>query len=272
MSGLLRAVRALASLAAAGLLVATTAPASTPAARVRPEPAAPDGFVVLEWVDRTILQDMRYATAHNFTGTRVDGYEQPLCLLTRPAAEALRRAQAGLLARGYALKVYDCYRPRRAVDHFARWAGDLDDQRMKGEFYPRVDKSRLFADGYIAARSGHSRGSTVDLTLVKLPAVPARPYLPGERLVACDAPRAERFPDDSVDMGTGYDCFDPRAHTDDPRIQGVARAHRRLLRRVLAAEGFVNLPEEWWHFTLAPEPFPGTYFGFPVAWRSVAGP
>ncbi|CAM5378609.1 TIM-barrel domain-containing protein [Streptomyces narbonensis] len=150
-------------------------------------------------------------------------------------------------------------------------AKDLEDERMKGEFYPLVDKSRLFADGYIAEKSGHSRGSTVDLTIVRLPAVPTRAYVPGEALTECYAPRVERFPDNSVDMGTGYDCFDTRSHTDDPRIQGAQRANRQLLKGVLAEQGFVNLPEEWWHFTFKPEPFPGTFFDFPVARRSVAG-
>ncbi|MFF5428371.1 MULTISPECIES: M15 family metallopeptidase [unclassified Streptomyces] len=266
-----RALRTLAVTASAGLLALTGAAVSAPPARAVPEPKAPSGFVALDAVDRTILQEMRYTTAHNFVGEPVDGYRQPVCLLTRPAAEALHRAQRRLLPRGYTLKVYDCYRPQRAVDHFVRWAKDLGDERMKGEFYPLVEKSRLFADGYIAERSGHSRGSTVDLTLVRLPAAPTRRYVPGEPLVACFAPRAERFPDNSVDMGTGYDCFDTRSHTDDPRATGEQRANRQLLKGVLAEQGFVNLPEEWWHFTFRPEPYPSTYFDFPVARRSVAG-
>ncbi len=225
--------------------------------------------MTLRSVDPTVLQDMRYTTEHNFVGRPVEGYRQPVCLLTRPAAEALGRAQAGLLRRGYALKVYDCYRPQRAVDHFVRWAEDLADERTKAEFYPRVEKARLFADGYIAARSGHSRGSTVDVTLVRLPYVPARPYAPGRPAVDCAAPPGQRVPDGSVDMGTAFDCFDPLSRTDDPRIQGEARAHRDLLRAALSAQGFVNLPEEWWHFTYRPEPFPDTYFDFPVARRSV---
>ncbi|QEV11212.1 D-alanyl-D-alanine dipeptidase [Streptomyces fradiae ATCC 10745 = DSM 40063] len=228
------------------------------------EGAGAGTFVELRAVDPTVLQEMRYATAHTFVGTPVDGYRAPVCLLTRPAARALHRAQARLLRRGLSLKVYDCYRPQRAVDHFVRWARDPADQRMKAAFYPRVDKARLFADGYVAERSGHSRGSTVDVTLVRLPREPARPYVPGEPLVDCTAPREARFPDDSVDMGTAFDCFDPLSHTDDPRVRGAARANRDLLRGVLAAEGFVNLPEEWWHFTYRPEPFPDTYFDFPV--------
>lgn len=214
---------------------------------------------------------MRYATPHTFLGVPVTGYREPVCLLTRSAAAALHRAQARLLRQGYSLKVYDCYRPQRAVDHFVRWAKDPADQRMKREFYPRVGKERLFEDGYIAERSGHSRGSTVDVTLVRLPARPARPYVPGERLVPCYAGREERFPDNSLDMGTGFDCFDTLAHTDDPRVRGARRANRDRLRAALEAQGFVNLPEEWWHFTYRPESFPDRYFDFPVARRSVAG-
>ncbi|WP_405678950.1 M15 family metallopeptidase [Streptomyces sp. NBC_01511] len=232
---------------------------------------APEEFVALPTVAPTIIHDMRYLTPHNFMGERVDGYDQPLCILTRPAARALARAQWKLLLKGYSLKVYDCYRPQRAVDHFVRWAKDLQDERMKPEFYPQVDKSRLFADGYIAEKSGHSRGSTVDLTIVELPARPTRPYVPGERLMPCYAPQGERFRDNSIDMGTGYDCFDTLSHTDDPRVQGEQRANRQLLKSTLADVGFTNLPEEWWHFTHKPEVFPDTYFDFPVSWRAVAG-
>lgn len=242
-----------------------------PTARAQPEPGpaeagrtAPPGFVSLHAVAPSIRQDIRYFTRHNFTGERVDGYRAPVCLLTADAAHALQRAQQGFLRRGYTLKVYDCYRPQRAVDHFVRWAADPADARMRREFFPEVDKSRLFEDGYLMAKSGHSRGSTVDLTLVPLPAPPARPYLPGEPLVSCFAPHGKRFPDDSVDMGTGYDCFDPRAHTLDPRVRGEPRAHRLLLRRGLARAGFVNYPHEWWHYTYQPETFPHTYFDFPV--------
>ncbi|MEV6581873.1 M15 family metallopeptidase [Streptomyces sp. NPDC051582] len=242
----------------------------TPVAHAAPASKAPADFVALSSVDPSILQDMRYATKVNFIGRRIDGYREPLCILTEPAAEALHRAQAELLPRGYSLKVYDCYRPQRAVDHFVRWANDLDDERMKAEFYPRVAKDRLFADGYIAEKSGHSRGSTVDLTIVRLGSSgaaggSARPVPP------CYAPQGERRPDDSVDMGTGFDCFDTLAHTDDPRIQGVQRANRQFLKGTLAGQGFVNLPEEWWHFTYKPEAYPDTYFDFPVARRSVAG-
>ncbi|WP_267090423.1 M15 family metallopeptidase [Streptomyces sp. NBC_00249] len=199
------------------------------------------GFVALRDLDPSIGEDVRYAGPRNFTGSRVDGYEEPVCLLARPAAEALRRAQRELLRSGYSLKVYDCYRPQRAVDRFVRWAGEPDDPAVKAEYYPDVDKARLIPEGYIAARSSHSRGSTVDVTLVRLPV------------------RRE------VDMGTPFDFFGPLSHTDDPRVSGAARENRRLLVRVLGGQGFVNLPEEWWHFTLRPEAFPDTAFDVPVS-------
>ncbi|MFD8572471.1 M15 family metallopeptidase [Streptomyces sp. NPDC057694] len=262
------ALRKLVALTAAALLGTAAAPS---VAQATPDPKAPKEFVALHDVDPTIVQEIRYFTAHNFVGEPIDGYKKPMCILTRPAAEALHKAQAGLLKRGYSLKVYDCYRPQRAVDHFVRWAEDLDAEQMKAEFYPQVDKTRLFADGYIAEKSGHSRGSTVDLTVVKLPVLPTRPYLPGEPLKACYGPQKDRFPDNSVDMGTGFDCFDTLAHTDDPRIEGVQRTNRDLLRNALSGQGFVNLPEEWWHFTYKPELFPDTYFDFPLSRRSLTG-
>ncbi|MEU9188725.1 M15 family metallopeptidase [Streptomyces sp. NPDC048484] len=268
MRRLTTAVRGLVTAFAALLAVASgNATASATAG-----PKAPDDFVALASVDPTIIEEIRYFTPHNFVGERIDGYRQPLCILTRPAAEALHAAQQQLLPQGYSLKVYDCYRPQRAVDHFVRWAEDLDDQTMKGEFYPEVDKTRLFEDGYIAEKSGHSRGSTMDLTLVKVPAKPTRPYVPGEPLVPCFAPQGERFPDNSLDMGTGYDCFDTLSHTLDPRVQGQQRANRLLLKDTLEDLGLVNLAEEWWHFTYKPEAYPDTYFDFPVSAKSLVAP
>jgi D-alanyl-D-alanine dipeptidase len=265
MTRLSRAVRGLVT-AIAALLTVTAASAT---ARATPEPKAPKDFVALSTVDPTIIQEMRYFTRHDFVGERIDGYEQPICILTRPAAEALHQAQTTLRRQGYSLKVYDCYRPQRAVDHFVRWAEDLNDQSMKAEFYPNVDKTRLFADGYIAEKSGHSRGSTMDLTIVKLPARPTHPYVPGQPLVPCYAPQEQRFPDNSIDMGTGFDCFDTLAHTLDPRIQGQQRANRLLLKSTMEKAGFVNLAEEWWHYTYQPEPYPNTYFNFPVSRKSL---
>ncbi|MFI6349786.1 M15 family metallopeptidase [Streptomyces sp. NPDC050560] len=259
-------------LAAVALLTAVGLAAPAQAHQGRPgsgDPEAPRAFVALADVDPTIIQEIRYITPHDFMGEPADGYEMPMCIVTRDTADALHRAQRTALRRGYSLKVYDCYRPQRAVDHFVRWAEDLDDQRMKAEFYPRVDKTRLFDDGYIAEQSGHSRGSTIDLTLVRLPAVPTRPYVPGEPLTPCYGPQDERFPDNSIDMGTGFDCFDTLAHTDDPRVTGVQRENRDLLRDILSPQGFENLPEEWWHYTLEPETFPDTYFDFPISRASL---
>jgi zinc D-Ala-D-Ala dipeptidase len=269
-------------LAAALLTLATLVPAA-PAASAMPassygqgtsggeEPSAPREFVALRDVAPSILQEMRYRTPHNFVGDRIDGYRQSMCIVTRDTAKALRAAQHAVLRKGYSLKMYDCYRPQRAVDHFVAWAKDLDDERMKGEFYPRVEKNRLFEDGYIAEKSGHSRGSTVDLTLVRLPAMPTRPYRPGEPLFSCFAPKDVRFPDNSIDMGTGYDCFDTLSHTLDPRIKGEQRANRMLLKNTLEKAGFTNLPEEWWHYTLSDETFPDTFFDFPVWRRALHG-
>jgi D-alanyl-D-alanine dipeptidase len=224
--------------------------------------AAPSSFVALDDVDPTILQDMRYATNYNFVGRRVDGYREPVCLLTKRAARALKRAQNELEPKGYTLKVYDCYRPQRAVDHFSRWA-ENDSRTMKREFYPRVSKRRLFDLGYIAHRSGHSRGSTVDLTLVRLPAAPQPTWSRREfGLVRCTAPRRRRFPDNSIPMGTSYDCFDVRAHTLNSR--GRVRRNRLLLERTMEAAGFEGYAKEWWHFTLRDERYPDRYFDFPV--------
>ena len=150
------------------------------------------------------------------------------------------RVQASLAPRGLGLKVYDCYRPARAVEHFARWAADLDDQRTKAEFYPNVDKSQLFALGYIAERSGHSRGSTMDLTIVDLTS------------------GAE------IDMGSPFDLFDTRSWPTDETVSSTARANRMLLQGAMREHGFRSLREEWWHFTLEGEPHPETYFDFPV--------
>ena len=255
--------RTLARLLAVGS-IGTALALQMPSASAEPEPVAPADFVALEDVDPTILQEIRYFTPHNFTGDPVDGYEAPMCLLTRDTAEALHRAQQEFLADGYSLKVYDCYRPQRAVNDFVAWAKDLGDQRMKAEFYPRVDKTTLFEDGYIAEQSGHSRGSTMDRTLVPLPPAPTRSYSPGEPLTDCAAPQPIRFPDNTVDTGTGYDCFDTISHTLDPRIQGDQLKNRLLLKDGLEKQGLENYENEWWHFTHKPETHPDTYFDFPV--------
>ncbi|WP_433061012.1 M15 family metallopeptidase [Dactylosporangium sp. CS-033363] len=226
-----------------------------------PKQQLPAGFVDLSDVDASILSDIRYATPHNFVGRPVTGYLRPRCLLTSQAAEALHRVQQQAQQRGYSLKVYDCYRPQRAVDDFVAWSKNAD-QRMKPEFYPDEDKDALFDDGYIGGPTAHSRGSTMDLTIVALPARTQPEWRQGDPLEACTA--AQRFPDNTVDMGTGFDCFDPLAHTAATGINEQERANRDLLTGLMAAGGFTNYPKEWWHYTLTKEPFPDTYYDFPV--------
>lgn len=257
-----RLVRVVAAVAALVLLPA--APAAASGSGTAPGRAIPEGFVAVSQSDPSILHDIRYATDHNFIGRPIDGYEAPLCILTTQAATALSAAQRAVRRLGYSLKVYDCYRPQRAVDDFVAWAEELDDVAMKAEFYPDLDKSVLFEQGYIAEKSGHSRGSTLDLTLVELPPRPQPAYVPGQPLVACYAPVTERFADNTIDMGTGYDCFDTLANTLDPRITGAPLRNRLLLKDAMEDAGFVNYDLEWWHYTLAGEPYPDTYFDFPI--------
>ncbi|NNM58751.1 MAG: M15 family metallopeptidase [Legionellales bacterium] len=226
--------------------------------------ALPKGFVYLGSVDPNIQQAIRYAGYHNFIGRPITGYGRPVCILTQPAAESLENAEKMLLASGYSLKVYDCYRPQRAVDDFYTWSKNPKDQLMKAEFYPRTDKAKLFDLGYIALQSGHSRGSTVDLTLVPLPLKPEALYTPGQKLEACYAPYKQRFQDNSIDMGTGYDCLDVTAHVNNPSISRQAYQNRLLLRKVMIENGFVPYDNEWWHFTLKNEPYPKRAFDFPV--------
>jgi zinc D-Ala-D-Ala dipeptidase len=222
--------------------------------------AAPARLVSVQDVDPTIIVEARYYGSHNFVGRPIAGYEAPKCLLTPEAARALAAVQADVRAFGLSLKTYDCYRPQRAVDDFVAWARDTLDQRMKRAFYPAVDKRHLFRDGYIAERSGHSRGSTVDLTLVPLPAPPQ----PAPDVDQADCREAGRENDNSIDMGTGYDCFDPLSHTANPAVGPVARRNRLLLRLAMEKHGFVNYDQEWWHYTLASEPWPRTWFDDPV--------
>ncbi len=224
--------------------------------------ALPYDFVYLRDVAPAIQQDMRYAGYHNFIGEPIRGYRAAECVLTRQAAEALAKAQEELEASDLSLRVYDCYRPQSAVDEFIAWSKIPSDQRMKAEFYPRVEKSRLFALGYLAAKSGHSRGSTVDLTIER-PAKPPVPYLPGDPLHSCIAPFIERFHDGSMNMGTTFDCLDPLSHPDAD-VGNIASAHRAMLAHLMEKYGFAGAKEEWWHFTLRGEPFPATYFNFPI--------
>ena len=232
-------------------------------------PPLPDAFVRLSEAAPEIAQEIRYTTAFNFVGAPIDGYEAPECILTEQAAEALQAVAAALAEDGLGLKVYDCYRPQRAVDHFVRWARGSD-ASMKTAFYPDEPRGALFRRGYIASRSGHSRGSTVDLTLVRLPA--ARSVLPPEAypdpargpLPRCDRPRGERLDERDLDMGTAYDCLDPASATASGAVSEAAQANRQRLKEAMEAEGFRNYSKEWWHFTFWFEQFPGTYRDFPV--------
>ncbi|WP_431935343.1 M15 family metallopeptidase [Micromonospora sp. RP3T] len=254
----------------AALAAGCQRPAPRPTPSATPTgPLAPADIVDLATVDAGVRTDIRYAGAHNFVGRPIDGYREPLCLLTRRAAAALSRVQAAALGHGRSLKVYDCYRPQRAVNEFVAWAKRPQEQQMKAEFYPDVPKDRLFADGYLGAPTAHSRGSTLDLTLVPVP-TPTQPgYASGQPLLPCTAPAGRRFADDSVDMGTGFDCFDPRAHTAAPGLTDTARRNRALLKELMTAQGFENYPREWWHYRYVDEPYPDTWFDFPVARSSL---
>ena len=250
--------RALAAIAGLAALAALSSCAGEPA-------GPPEGFVRLGDVAPDIVQEIRYAGPHNFMGRQVTGYDKGECWVTRPTAEALARVQTRVTAQGYSLKVYDCYRPQRAVADFVAWSKDPQDDATRGEFYPRLEKSQLFPMGLIAEKSGHSRGSTVDVTLVPLGAGTSPSWVPGDPIRDCAAPLPERFADTSIDMGTGFDCFDPVAATDDTSVTPEQRANRLLLVQAMEAAGFVNLPEEWWHYTLENEPFPDTFFDVPIS-------
>jgi D-alanyl-D-alanine dipeptidase len=207
--------------------------------------------------------DIRYFSRHNFVGRRIHGYDEPACLLTEPAVAALKKVEARLLPMGLTLKAYDCYRPQRAVDDFVSWAADPKATQMQTEFYPAVPKNRLFEEGYIAAHSGHSRGSTIDLTIVPIDS--SIPQVAADApLVDCVAAAKQRAPDNSLDFGTGFDCFSPVSHPSYEAISAQAKANRLLLQTLMMDAGFMPLETEWWHFTLKDEPYPDTYFDFPV--------
>lgn len=221
----------------------TPDPTPTPAS----DPSAPEweeaGFVEVGQVVEDVILEMRYYSTYNFVGRRVTGYEAPVALLTREAASALKEAAEAFQAQGYRLKIFDAYRPQRAVDCFVEWASEEETTEMKEYFYPRVEKSQLLGR-YIATKSGHSRGSTVDVTLVDMKS--------GREL----------------DMGGGFDLFDERsfsAYTQD--LTQEQKDNRAILRRGMIEHGFQGIQSEWWHFTLKDEPYPDTYFDFPVEGR-----
>ncbi|MBB4131551.1 D-alanyl-D-alanine dipeptidase [Xanthomonas campestris] len=232
------------SMACSALALIAFVPSVASAADVRVSSAktvGQAGLIDVHTLAPEIVAEMRYAGSDNFTGRVVPGYSAPTCYLLRPAAEALARVAHTLQRDGYRLQVFDCYRPVRAVRAFVLWAADLQEQSTKARYYPTVDKRALLGD-YIAEPSGHSRGATVDLGLLDC------------RQGLCRA----------VEMGTDFDFFDSRAHTDARDISATQRMHRQRLVRAMAAEGFANYPMEWWHFTLRPEPSPDTAYDVPV--------
>ena len=204
-------------------------------------------FVLLSEAVPDAILEIRYYSTYNFVGDRIDGYEEPLALLTKEAAAALQEVSDELVDKGYRLKIYDAYRPQMAVTNFMEWALDPDDVRMKEYFYPELEKDVLFPQGYIAEHSGHSRGSTVDLTLFDM--------------------KTEK----EVDMGGTFDYFGELSHPDYTDITEEQYENRMILRDAMLGHGFKPLEEEWWHFTLEDEPYPDTYFTFPVNSESVTG-
>lgn len=200
----------------------------------------PEGFVYIHKIIPSVHYEIRYAGDHNFIGQPIDGYKKPVALLTTEAAEALKKASESLEAKGYELKIFDAYRPQRAVNMFMAWAKDPEQVEMKKEFYPEVNKRDLFKLGYIASKSGHTRGSTVDLSLV------------------------EKATGKEVDMGSPYDFFGPVSHHGTGEITPQQTRNRELLLRAMQDAGFRSYSEEWWHYTLRNEPYPETYFDFPV--------
>jgi D-alanyl-D-alanine dipeptidase len=201
----------------------------------------PSGFVLLSDFVPQIIQEIRYFSTYNFIGDRIDGYEEPCAILTKEAARALRSVSNEMTVRGYRLKIFDAYRPVCAVKHFVLWGIEDQDIRMKPYFYPELEKQELFAKGYIAKLSGHSRGSTVDLTLLDMKT--------GKE----------------VDMGSPFDYFGELSHPDNRDVTDEQFQNRMLLQKVMARNGFKPFECEWWHFTLENEPYPDTYFEFPVS-------
>ena len=216
-----------------------------PATVAAQKSVAPDdssGFVVLSEVAPDIIQEIRYYSTYNFVGERIDGYDQPCALMTIEAAQALKAVSDDVMRYGYRLKIYDAYRPQCAVDHFVRWAKDVNDTRMKKYFYPELDKSRLFPEEYIMEKSGHTRGSTVDLTLFDMKT--------GKE----------------VDMGGTFNYFGELSHPDyKGKLTKKQLRNRKFLRDAMLRHGFKPLESEWWHFTLKDEPYPDMYFTFRVA-------
>lgn len=227
--------------------------------------ALPRGFVYLRDIDPTIVQDIRYAGSHNFVGRPIRGYLAAECILSEPAANALQGVQRKLAEKKLSLIVWDCYRPKRAVDDFLLWSKDPARYEMKTEFYPRTDKQKLFALGYLAKPSAHSRGSTVDLGIVPIGFSLAPPPNPSRSPKACTSPKGERFEDGTIDFGTGYDCLDVLGNTSNPLVGRTALHNRQTLKSYMKGAGFRPYAREWWHFELSNEPFNRHGFDFEVS-------
>ena len=229
-------------IAGALVLTAIAAGADAPPQISPAKTMAQAGMVDIRALVPDVAENIHYAGSDNFTGAPVPGYKAAKCFLLKPAAEALARVEHAVRKQHMRLKIWDCYRPAQAVAAFVRWAHN-DDQRTKAAHYPNVDKGKLLGE-YIAPVSGHSRGDTVDLTLMR-----------------CGAHDRHCKP---LDMGTHFDLFDPRAHTDSTQVTAAERANRQILLRAMAAEGFANYPAEWWHYTLTMHPQPTTLYDVPV--------
>jgi D-alanyl-D-alanine dipeptidase len=227
--------------------------------------ALPGDFVYLRDIDPSILQDIRYATANNFTGRKLAGYEAGECVVRREVAAALARVQADLKPRGLSLKMLDCYRPARASRAMLAWSKDPTETPASRRYYPRANKRELFGLGYIAAYSGHSTGAAVDLTLVDLSVERNAAFDLNASYADCTAPADKRAPEGSIDMGTGYDCFDTVSHTRAAQITPEHRKWRQTLVAAMTKQGFANYFREWWHFSL---PVAGrSAFDFPIQRR-----
>lgn len=224
------------------------------------------GFVYLSEVDSSIIQSLRYCSNENFVGSKIRGYVKPVVILTKQAAEALKNVQEEVKKDGYSLVVYDAYRPQEAVNHFLEWSEDLSQQSKKDEYYPRVEKNRVFELGYVAKKSGHSRGSTVDLTIIKYGETVHDIEIKDRQLL--DGYSIKLLDDGTVDMGSSFDLFDEVSHFDNNLIPADFKKLRTYLKEVMEKYGFKNYSKEWWHFTLKNEPFHAdkdtSYFNFPV--------
>jgi D-alanyl-D-alanine dipeptidase len=225
----------------------------------------PGSFAFLREVDPSILQDIRYAGVNNFAGRPLAGYGAAECVVKRDMGLALKRVQGELAPQKLSLKMLDCYRPARAVHDMVEWAQNGRETPAERRYNPAFSKKDLFRLGYIAEHSGHSTGAAVDLTLVDLRSDNSGVFDPGKAYADCTAPAAARVPEGSVDMGTGYDCSDPKAHTAAPSITPSQRRWRNLLVAAMAKQGFVNYAKEWWHFSLPGAGGPA--YDFPIMAR-----